>query len=116
MVLHELAIAQSIISTVQREIECQKLPPVTRIVLRIGVLSDVVPESLAFNFEAITKNTPLEHTGLTIESVPLRGRCQECLREFDVQNLLFRCPACESRKVDITQGQELDIAYLEVED
>jgi hydrogenase nickel incorporation protein HypA/HybF len=82
--VHELAIAESIVTAVEREIERQKLSSVNSVVLRIGVLSDIVPEALAFNFEAITRDTLLENASLIIEQVPLRGRCQACLAEFEI--------------------------------
>lgn len=94
--MHELAIANSIVETVLREVERQQLPPVIKIAVRIGALSDVVPEALQFNFEAITKTTVLERATLEIEQVPLEGECKSCGREFGVEKYVFVCPVCQS--------------------
>ncbi|MFQ5769938.1 MAG: hydrogenase maturation nickel metallochaperone HypA [bacterium] len=114
--MHELAIANTIVTTVLHEIERQDLPPVKAVVVRVGALSGVVPEALQFNFEAITIDTPLAHTKLEIEKIPVQGKCRKCSREFTVKNYLFVCPSCQSGQIQVTQGEELDIAYLEVED
>ena len=114
--MHELSIADSIIKTVLHEIEVKQLPAVKRIVVRIGALSGVVPDALEFGFEALVIDTPLERSRLVIEFLPVRGKCRECGKDFEVENFLFACPHCASGAVDVTQGEELDIAYLDVED
>lgn len=114
--MHELAIADSIVTTVLREIETRSLPPVNKIVVRVGALSGVVPEALQFNFEVITRETPLAHSKLEIEEVAVQGKCHSCDYEFAVENYSFICPQCKSGKIEVTHGMDLDIAYLEVED
>lgn len=114
--MHELGIAQSIYQTVQQEQQKQGLPTVTRIVVRVGALSDVVPDALLFNFDIIKQDTPLAQAKLTIEEVPVRARCKDCSHRFEVKRFLFVCPRCQSGQVEMLQGQELDIAYFEVED
>lgn len=114
--MHELSIANSIVETVLQEIENKQLPPVQRIVVRVGVLSGVVPEALQFGFEAITRETPLENTRLVLEIIPIQGQCQACGRDFEVEELVFACPYCHSGKIKVINGEELDIAYLEVEE
>ena len=114
--MHELSIAQSIIETVLREKQEKHLPEVKSIVLRIGALSGVVPEALQFGYDALIIDTPLAQTELKIEHIPVQGQCKQCGREFEVQDFFFACPHCGSGDLDITHGEELDIAYLEVEE
>lgn len=114
--MHELAIANSIVNTVLLEAEKHNYGSVIAVGLRIGALSDVVPEALEFGFTAITVGTLLEGAKLEIENVPVKGRCCECDSSFDVQGFVFVCPACGSSKTNLEQGQELDIAYIEVDD
>jgi hydrogenase nickel incorporation protein HypA/HybF len=113
--MHELSIADAIVHTVLQEIERQHLPPVQKVVVRVGALSGVVPDALQFGFEAITAGTPLAQTILEIEPVPIQGRCNECEHTFPVEEFLFACPVCQSGNIQVTRGEELDIAYLEVE-
>ena len=114
--MHELSIAQSIVETVLREMEQRNLNEVRAIGLRIGALSGVMVEALQFSYDVIVKETPLERTRLEIEQVPVRARCNACGNEFQVDEPFFLCPACNSGDVDVLSGQELDIAYLEVDE
>lgn len=114
--MHELAIANSIMNTVLTEADKQNLKSIIAVGLRIGALTDVVPEALEFGFGALTAGTKLEGTRLKIESVPVAGLCNECHRKFEVEGFIFVCPECGSYDVTVEQGQELDIAYIEVDD
>lgn len=112
--MHELSIAAALVDTVLQEIQRKNLSPVQTIAVRIGALSSVDPEALRFGFDAIIVDTPLAKTKLEIEFVPIQGKCRACNNEFTVQNFVFACPLCDSRQIDMTRGDELDIAYLEV--
>lgn len=113
--MHELGIAQSIIKTVEHETETRGLPPVAEIGLRIGALSGVLPDALAFGFEALVADTPLASCQLVIEHVPAQARCKVCSHQFEVDDFFFSCPACEAVQVSVIHGYELDISYLKVE-
>ena len=114
--MHELGIAQSILKTVEQEMEARSLPPVAEVGVRVGALSGVLPDALAFGFEALVAGTALADCELKIEHVPAQAQCQACPHLFDVADFFFQCPACGSVQVTVTHGYELDIAYLEVED
>jgi hydrogenase nickel incorporation protein HypA/HybF len=112
--MHELSIATSIVETVLQEIARKHLPPVQTIAVRIGALSCVDPEALRFGFDSIISGTPLANTKLEIEFVPVQGKCRACGQEFAVEDFVFACPHCQSGQIEVTRGEELDIAYLEV--
>lgn len=114
--MHELSIAQSILETVLGEAERRNLTAVHIIGLRIGAMTDIVPEALEFGFNALKADTFLKDTNLKIETVPIKGYCEKCQQRFEVQEFIFVCPNCYSNKIKTEQGSELDIAYLEVED
>ena len=114
--MHELAIAESIVKTVHDQIERNGLGKVLAVGMRIGDLTDVVPEALEFGFEAITRDTVLGDAKLLIEKVPIQGRCRGCGNDFQICDFTFICPSCDSRDIDLTHGNELDLAYIEVAD
>ena len=98
------------------EIRTRNLIAVKKIGLKIGVLSGLLPDALAFGFEALVKDTPLEKTLLEIEHVPVSGTCEDCGKNEVIDELKFSCPACGSTRIKMTAGDELRIAYLEVEE
>lgn len=114
--MHELSIATSILDAV--EVEAEKRPDarITAVGLRIGEVSGVDVDSLTFGWEAITKETPWEGLKLAIEMVPRRNRCRECCHEFAVKDYDIQCPQCNSLATENLGGDEMDIAYLEVEE
>ncbi|MFZ1682645.1 MAG: hydrogenase maturation nickel metallochaperone HypA [Candidatus Zixiibacteriota bacterium] len=116
MIMHELGIATNIVEIVQKEISLHRYGRIATIALRIGAMTDVDHESLRFGFEVITRNTPLEHTNLKIEAVPISVHCEACARDSEIERYQFVCPTCGSRNVALQHGTELDIAYLEVDD
>ena len=114
--MHELSIASNIIDAM-RDYQSERGNPIlTAVGIRIGALSDVVPDALAFGFEVLTRETEHENTELKIEHIQPRGRCRDCKNEFDVNDLLFVCTKCESANVDLICGQELEIVYFETEE
>ncbi len=114
--MHELAIAESIADVAFSEMEKLDLRAIDKIVIKVGMLTDVVPEALTFGFKAITADTGLAKTDLQIETVQAKGRCINCDLEFNVEEFIFICPSCKSPNIETIQGHELHIAYLEVDD
>jgi hydrogenase nickel incorporation protein HypA/HybF len=114
--MHELAIAESIVNTVLKEAEKQAFPKVISVAVRIGALTDIVPDSLQFGFDTIIIDTPIAGATLKIESIPVKGKCRACQKDFEVEEYIFVCPNCFSGDIEVMQGQELEIAYIEIED
>ncbi len=113
--MHELSIAESIISTVRNEMKLNGYTTVSEIGLRIGEMTDIVEDSLRFGLDALTKGTSLEGVEVKIETVPLQGKCEQCQREFRIVEFKFVCPDCQGVAIEVILGKELDISYLEVE-
>lgn len=115
--MHEAAIAQGVIDEVLRlrddGVWSGRLVEVR---LRIGKLTAVVPEYLAFCFEAMTVDTPLEGVDLSWEDVPVQGICHACGETSQFDKIGFLCLSCGSPDVEISQGRELLIDSLEVSD
>jgi hydrogenase nickel incorporation protein HypA/HybF len=113
--MHELALAQSILDIVQQEMTRHQASRANVIRLEVGEFTAVVPESLSFCFEVITKGTPLEGVKLEINPVPLTGRCQGCGEEFKIRDYNFACPRCAAREIETIAGKELLIKEIEAE-
>ncbi len=114
--MHELSIASSIVNTVIQEVKTRNIKSVSKIGLKIGALTDIVPDSLQFGFAAITKNTELAQTKLLIEIIRVKGYCKKCQTNFEVMEFIFICPNCQSNDINMNQGNELEIAYIEADE
>lgn len=114
--MHEFAIASSVLDAVRTEAELRPGMRVSKIGVRIGDLAGIDPDALSFCFEALTKETDLESVVLEIERKPRRQRCPRCAREFAVVNYETSCPDCGEEFTAFLSGDELELAYLEMED
>ncbi|HEY4897283.1 MAG TPA: hydrogenase maturation nickel metallochaperone HypA, partial [Solirubrobacteraceae bacterium] len=70
--MHELSIAQSILSVAERHSGGRRVRAVE---VKVGYLRQVVPDSLRFAFELVSVGTPLEDAELRIEHVAAAARC-----------------------------------------
>jgi hydrogenase nickel incorporation protein HypA/HybF len=113
--MHEMGIALQII-----DIATASIPPdmrsarVERINLKIGKLSAVVPDSLRFCFDIVSKDTPLASAQLAIEETPVVARCKDCDARWTIAEPVFTCKVCNSGTLEILSGRELDIVSIEI--
>ena len=114
--MHEVGIAASILESVETEARRRPEAQFAAVGVRIGELSNVDRDALAFAFEALTRNTPLDHLKLEVEWCPRRQKCLDCQEEFAVKEFDLSCPKCRGNKTSCIGGTELDIAYLELEE
>jgi len=113
--MHELSIANSILEAVRKERERLNGARVTKVGVRIGELTGVDREALSFGFEVLVKETDFEPLALEIEFIPRRHECSQCKHVFTVVDYQMECPACGAKETRCIGGDELDLAYLEVE-
>ncbi len=114
--MHELSIAQSILATLEDEATRRPGTRFAKVGVRVGELSGVDPEALAFGFEAMVKGSRWEPLAIEIEYCPRRQQCPSCGEAFHVQSFELACPACGEPRTTCIGGEELEIAYLEVEE
>jgi len=113
--VHEIGIASSILESVEAETRRRPDSRIIAVGVRIGELSSVDKGALEFAFEALTRDTALEHLKLEVEWCPRRQRCLTCGEEYAVENFELHCPKCGGDRSTCISGTELDIAYLELE-
>ena len=113
--MHELSIASAILDAVRKEAEKLSGAHVTKVGVRIGALSGVEPEALSFGFSVLVQGSDMDPLALVIEPVPRRQRCPECDFTFEVGDESLACPRCAKPDTLFAGGDELDLAYLEVE-
>lgn len=113
--MHEMGIALNIVEIATASLPAEmKDIPIEKVNLKIGKLAAVVPASLRFCFEVVTKNTSFAGAKLQIEEVPVVVKCRNCHSQWTVTGSDFTCKTCESGTVDILSGREIEILSLEV--
>ena len=108
--MHELSITQSLVDAVSARVDGAHVRELT---MEIGKLSGVVPDAVRFCFDIVSGGTPLEGAVLTILEPAGAGVCRTCGVEFTMVDVFPLCP-CGSADVEVTNGRELRIRFLEV--
>lgn len=114
--MHEMGIANSILEAVQKEAQRYPGARATRVGVRIGELAAVDADALTFCLDALSRDTDLQGLQLEIEVSPRRHRCAACDRTFVVRDYDCRCPQCQKFATECISGDELELAYVEVEE
>ncbi len=115
--MHELSIAMSLVELASEEAARLGNVHVDALHLRLGPLSGVVKEALAFSFELASAGTPIEGSRLEIEDMPVKVFCGRCGEERTLDSVQhFRCPVCGEPTADVRAGRELELTALEVSD
>jgi hydrogenase nickel incorporation protein HypA/HybF len=114
--MHEFGIANSVLDAARAEASLRPTMKLRKIVIRVGDLAGVDPEALSFCFEALVKETELESVALEIERRVQRHSCPQCGTEFEVLDYHTACPTCGEPMTKFLSGDELELAYLEMEE
>ena len=114
--MHEMSIAASLIESVRKEALRFPDKHIEKIGIRIGVLAGVDPDALRFCFDVLVKDSDLAPLELDIDYRRRRHQCQGCGESFDARYEDAACPRCGVADSRFVSGDELELAYLEVED
>src|SRR5256885_463712 len=108
--MHELSLCEAIAGAVNRHAGGQ---PVTRVLVRIGHLRQVVPDALTFSWQMLSTGTDLEGSVLEIESVPATVSCRACGAETTLDMPIVAWGRCFGGAVDPLRGEEFGVVSLE---
>ena len=111
--MHELAISSAVLESVLRHADGRR---VTSVQLRVGHLRQVVPDSLEFYWDIVTRDGLCEGSVLEQELIAARLECTACARGWEIELPVFRCPTCGGADVRIAAGDELEVESIEVEE
>ena len=114
--MHELSIAQSILSIATNAIPQREAVIVTGISLEIGELSGIEIRSLEFAFSIIKEGTLLDKAALRITRVNGEAECQDCRTIFAIHSYGNCCPTCNGFQLKILKGREMKVLHLVVEE
>lgn len=114
--MHELSIMSGILDIVLEHANKNNAAKVTTINLRIGQLSDIIPEWAQSYFDMLSKDTIADGAVLDIEHVPVKVRCRACGHEhaFKDKKWSFTCVKCESPDIELLEGREFSIVSIEI--
>ena len=122
--MHEASITEAMLNMA---LEHGKGHHITDIYLRVGRMSLIVPESVEFYFEHLSKGTLAEAATLHFETLPMEMTCVDCGRQADLSDwtdeqpraimvqALARGCECGTNNLRLTGGADFHMVSLEVE-
>ena len=110
--MHEMSITQGIIDICESHAGGRRILSID---VEIGELSSVVPDAVAFCFEACSQDTLLEGARLNIIRAPGSGHCLECDSDTPLTAVFGACQHCGGYQVTIISGEEMRVREIEVE-
>jgi hydrogenase nickel incorporation protein HypA/HybF len=111
--MHEVGIAQNALELAIQAARASGATQIHQVQLRVGVLTGVVPEALAFAFDAVRQGTMAATADLKVELIPATCWCSNCRMEFSSRETIYECPQCHQFNSELRHGLELELASLE---
>lgn len=113
--MHEYSIVQSLLDSCEENAVKNSATKVTKVVIKIGVMSGVEPELLKTAFDTFKEKTICEDAEFIINIQNVVIRCNECLNEAVLDSIEYYCPKCKSTDLNILDGEDMYLMQLELE-
>ncbi len=117
MKVHELSIMTNILEIVVEYAQKNNAKKIRKINLRIGAMSDVIPEWAQNYFDMLSKDTIADKAELVIDRIPVSVKCRACGNErtLDKGEFDFICKKCSANDIELLTGRELSIISIEID-
>ena len=113
--MHEMSIAQSLLDVIREEMHKHNATELKSVLVHIGQLSAIVPDSLSFCFEVMTSGTDLEGAKLNMEIIPLTETAEHADGPLKSRIMPLNALLVSGTDIETLSGQELSIVEMEVE-
>ncbi len=116
--MHEMSLTQSLLRIINEELERHGKRRLLGVTVAHGAMANVVPDAMAFAWEALTKGTAHEGATLTLREIPLEVECSRCGCVFQpAEKLVLKpCPECgEDLGHTVRAGKELYLESMDAE-
>lgn len=112
--MHELSLCRTIVGIAERAAAGRA---VASILLDVGQLRQVVPETLVYCWSVVTDSSPLAGSELKVNSIPAVISCTSCGADTTLRGIpLLVCGSCGSGAVTVTSGEEFLVRSIDVKD
>ena len=114
--MHELGIMNNVLDSAIRVAKENNGHRVTKVTLKVGVLSGILPDYMAAFFDMISQNTIAQGAELIIEIEPAVFLCRDCGEKtsFDRYGPDFICSNCNSENLSLLSGKSFQIVSVAI--
>jgi len=113
--VHEYSIVQSLLDSCEENAKVNNATKVSKVVVKIGVMSGVEPDLLQTAFDTFKEKTICNDALFIINIQPIVIRCNSCNEESTLKKSEYTCPKCQSVELDVLDGEDMYLMQLEME-
>ena len=113
--MHEYSIVQSLLDQCEENARANDASKVTKVIVKIGVMSGVEPDLLQTAFDTFKGGTMCDGCEYIQQIQPIKIKCHKCSEESQLSKNEYCCPQCQSIELDVIDGEDLMLMQLELE-
>jgi hydrogenase nickel incorporation protein HypA/HybF len=112
--MHEVGIMMETLRLAEQQARASGATRISKVRMRIGQMSGVVPDALNMAFEVLSPDTMAAGAELEIEPITATLWCDGCKTEFPSPDYVFECPRCGTLSGELRRGREMELVSMEV--
>lgn len=112
--MHELGIMTDVLDTALRVCEENGGKKVSKITLKVGLMSGIIPTYIQSFFDVISKDTKASGAKLEVLAEPAVFICRKCgqTTSYDALGPEYICQSCGSQALRMTSGYSFQIVSV----
>lgn len=113
--MHELGVVFQIIKMVEEVCRENDLTEVSSVTLELGEVSTVIEDYLqdVWKWAVLKRSEHMKGAKLYVQTIPAITYCQDCQKQYATKKYGKICPACQSERTYLLQGNEFNIKEIE---
>lgn len=113
--MHEYSIVQSLLDQCEENAKANNATKVTKVVVKIGIMSGVEPALLKTAFDTFKEDTMCSDCEYIQNIQPVIVKCLTCDTQSQLETNEYTCPKCDSVELNVVDGEDLMLMQLELE-
>jgi len=113
--MHEYSIVTSLLELCEENAKKEGSQKITKVEVKIGVLSGVEPYLLQSAFDTFKEKTICDGAEFVMHMQDVVIRCHDCDKEFTLKKNEFNCPDCKGFNIETIDGEGMYLMRLEME-
>jgi hydrogenase nickel incorporation protein HypA/HybF len=113
--MHEYSIVQALLESCEEHAKQNEAQEITKVVIKVGVLSGVEPNLLETAFNTFKEKTICHNAEFVMNVQDIVIECLDCQTTSTLKKREFTCPKCQSINIDVKEGEDMYLMSLEME-
>jgi len=113
--MHEYSVVQALLVQCEEHATENESVKVTKVVVKIGVMSGIEPHLLEVAFNTFKEKTVCDEAEFVMNIQALSIECEACNCISELEEIYYCCPKCNSLHVKVIDGEDMFLMRLEME-